>query len=73
MAHKCPSYCHKCPELGGDVMPGCYGTVVYGDGLKDLTRCTCSRDKRGEADLVNDRITLLERKVAELTSRLERM
>ncbi len=29
--------CHKCPDLNGAVMPGCYGGAVYGD----IDRCTC--------------------------------
>jgi hypothetical protein len=73
MAHKCPSYCHKCPDLGGKIMPSCYGTVVYADGWTDLSRCVCDRDKKGETDLLNDRIELLERKVAELMGKVEQL
>jgi len=54
-------------------MPSCYGTAVYGDGY-DLERCTCDRRKKSSRDdLVDDRITLLERKVAILTGEVERL
>jgi hypothetical protein len=73
MSHKCPPYCHKCPELGGKIMPACYGTAVYADGWEDISRCTCDRDKKGESDMTNDRIALLERKVAELMGKIEQL
>lgn len=41
LAHVCPSYCHRCPELRDMVMPMCYGSVTgYGDEY-DLSACTC--------------------------------
>ena len=39
MPHKCPSWCHKCPDMEGYIMPGCVGGAVY----SDLDHCTCDR------------------------------
>ena len=33
--------CHKCPDMGGEIMPGCYGAVTHGDEY-----CTCLFDVR---------------------------
>jgi hypothetical protein len=37
LVHICPSFCHYCPEMGGDVMPECYGTLEN----RPLSSCTC--------------------------------
>jgi hypothetical protein len=46
--HKCPPWCHRCPDMGGDVMPMCWGTI-HDD---DLERCTCNRPSRRRTTLV---------------------
>jgi hypothetical protein len=37
--HNCPNWCHKCPELGGDILPICWGSVAWGSS--DLSHCCC--------------------------------
>lgn len=38
--HKnCGGACHKCPDLDGEVMPGCYG------GMYNIEGCYCRPDK----------------------------
>ena len=38
--HKiCGGACHRCPDLNGEIMPGCDG------GLYDLDGCYCRPDK----------------------------
>lgn len=40
--HKCNlDRCHRCPLLGGEVMPGCMGTTAGASDPYDMTRCTC--------------------------------
>jgi len=40
VSHTCPTYCHFCPDLDGQVMPSCWGTVGTADPL-DISACTC--------------------------------
>lgn len=41
--HRCPDRCHKCPDLDGQVMPGCMGTAALAQTATDLSYCTCVR------------------------------
>ncbi len=34
---ECPRRCHRCPDLGGEVMPWCWNGTIYGD----LDGCLC--------------------------------
>lgn len=41
LTHKnCPSYCHRCPDMDGHVMPFCYGTI-NNDDPDSLSGCYC--------------------------------
>ena len=35
----CGGACHRCPDLGGEIMPGCYG------GMYALDGCYCRPNK----------------------------
>jgi len=37
ITHVCPPFCHRCPDLNGDIMPHCYGCI---DG-RELDSCVC--------------------------------
>ena len=39
--HRCSPWCHRCPDLDGDIMPGCYGTINAPDAGMDA--CTCAK------------------------------
>ena len=66
MAHRCPDRCHRCPELGGEVMPGCMGTAGFGNIVPtSLDWCTCKRPGRGEPTL-EEQVIALTKRVAEL-------
>lgn len=56
LKHKnCPGYCHHCPDLGGRVMPFCYGTINNTDPYS-LSGCHCRVEmecaRNGAASLV---------------------
>ena len=66
MAHRCPTRCHRCPELSGEVMPSCMGTAAMGSiDPTQLNWCTCTRPGRGEPTL-EDQVRALNKRVAEL-------
>lgn len=69
--HRCPPYCHKCPEVGG-LFPWCMATAVYGE-VVGLARCTCDRPTerraKGEASpwtQIFTRLDRIEKRLAEL-------
>lgn len=35
--------CHRCPDAGGILIPGCMGSAVYARSDRDLSHCTCER------------------------------
>lgn len=35
--HVCPPWCHRCPDMDGDVLPRCWGSVHR----NDLLGCHC--------------------------------
>ena len=39
--HSCPSFCHKCPDMGWHVMPGCMGTAAWAHDQDDMSACDC--------------------------------
>ena len=61
--HRCPPWCHKCPRMDGEIMPGCMGTAAMG-----YHRCTCTQDKARRA--VWRRVAELEAKVAALQAKV---
>jgi hypothetical protein len=61
--HVCPPRCHRCPDLNGDVMPMCWGSV----DRNDLVRCHCPREHTRTA------FGNLEARVAALEEALERL
>ena len=61
--HRCPDHCHKCPDMDGQVMPGCMGTAAMARGPYDMSYCTCARGP--------SRLTKLERRVARLEEAME--
>ena len=61
--HVCPKWCHKCPDMGRDVMPGCWGGVLH----NDLHHCTCKRpEKRKEVEEGERTVLGLERRIEQL-------
>jgi len=64
LIHRCPNRCHKCPDLKGEVMPGCMGTVVSANGPYDMHGCTCSRPR------TTDRMDALESEVKKLKAKI---
>lgn len=50
----CPPWCHLCPQMGGGVMPYCYGSVCQNTDEHDLLHCTCDPNDpiAAHADLV---------------------
>jgi hypothetical protein len=61
MAHRCPKWCHRCPDMNGDVMPGCWGTVHS----NDMADCHCDR-RQQRIDPILSRLDKLERVVRRL-------
>lgn len=37
--HACPRFCHRCPDMGGGIMPECTGSAVYPSDNFD--HCSC--------------------------------
>lgn len=69
--HKCPPWCHKCPDLKGDVLPVCWGSIHR----NDLLACYCSRPHRATRndddsavtwEQLIERITSLEKALEEI-------
>jgi len=61
--HRCPPWCHRCPDLRGDVLPGCMGTAGLARDGRDLSRCTCPRNSteiREALKAARERVTQLE-------------
>ncbi len=54
-AHRCPPYCHHCPDMQGHVFPHCWGSV----DRDDLLHCYCPQN---DAEL----FAAIERKTREL-------
>ncbi|KAB8162943.1 hypothetical protein FH609_004245 [Streptomyces sp. 3MP-14] len=73
-SHRCPPTCHRCPDLDGDVMPGCMGTAANqagADTARLLTWCTCSANLTlPQEDNLAHRVALLEARLAELADQL---
>jgi hypothetical protein len=68
MAHRnCPSYCHRCPDLSGEIMPGCMGTAAMAHGPHDMSYCTCKEQRKLDAEY-NE----LRKQVEAIQSRLEK-
>lgn len=67
--HHCPSYCHRCPELGGDVLPGCMGAAVCPEYWRE--RCTCTRPRYRAVPL--DPIAELEKRVSKLEGEIQQL
>lgn len=68
--HVCHSYCHKCPDLDGQVMPMCMGTT----DRNDFERCTCDRPAIVKAEAQEKQIRRLQaacRNFEERISKLE--
>lgn len=73
MSHRCPSNCHRCPDLDDDVMPGCMGTAANQSTgtLRLTTWCTCSANRAlPTEDSTNARIAALEARITELEAQL---
>jgi hypothetical protein len=74
--HKCPDYCHRCPLLGGQIMPGCMGTAANVGKPHDMGSCTCDRSapKKHTADggVPTTRERHLEKRIALLEKLMER-
>jgi len=69
MAHRpCPSYCHRCPDLGGEIMPGCMGTAAMAHGPHDMSYCTCKVRRR-----IDREDNELRRQVEDIQCRLKRL
>lgn len=64
--HKCPPWCHKCPGLGGGIMPGCIAGAY-----NDMSRCGCTRyaegDRESTAESLSRRVRRLEKTLAALS------
>jgi hypothetical protein len=59
--HKCPPWCHRCPLMGGEVMPECWGTVIFG-ATYGLRACDCVKpQKPTAADVVSDLVRRVEK------------
>jgi hypothetical protein len=69
MAHKCPQHCHRCPDMGGDVMPGCMGTAALGRHGKDKSFCTCHKVRSYDAPADETRMASLEKRISDLEKR----
>jgi hypothetical protein len=37
--------CHRCPDRGGIVVTGCWGTAARARSARDLSQCTCERSR----------------------------
>lgn len=62
--------CHRCPDLGGEVMPACMGTAATAWTPTDLTHCTCERpSRRTEIERLQDAVAKLTKRVEELERR----
>lgn len=68
MSHRCPSHCHRCPDLGGAVMPGCMGTAALALHDRDKSYCTCIKHQKEETAEIDweEKIVGLERRIARL-------
>lgn len=40
----CPPHCHACPDMGGDVMPRCWGCIDLPPGVDWRSRCICETE-----------------------------
>lgn len=66
MSHRCSDSCHRCPDLNGDIMPGCMGTAVLSDGT-DMSYCTCgTKSAKDKFEELRTRIIKLEGKLLEM-------
>lgn len=66
MKHRCPPRCHRCPDLHGEIMPGCMGTAVLAHGPFDMSFCTCHRSASPDNDATEKQIRDLQKRVAVL-------
>lgn len=72
MPHKCPSYCHKCPDMAGQIMPGCMGTAALATDPYDLSHCTCNvhlqqeKNDSEEISQLRKKVLVLEKKIKAL-------
>jgi hypothetical protein len=58
--HKCPPWCHYCPDMRGLVFPWCYGSL-YRD---DLESCNCVIAR--EVETVDEELAQLAEKIVKL-------
>lgn len=65
VSHSCSRHCHHCPDLDGEIMPGCMGTAARANGPRDMYACTCVRR------VSRDNVVSLERRVAKLEAILK--
>ncbi len=65
--HACPSKCHKCPLLHGDVMPGCMGTAALAVNAHDLSHCTCSHHPHS---VPGDQLSEMQARILRLEERV---
>lgn len=47
MSHACPEYCHFCPDMGGEIMPRCWGVVER----HSLDYCHCAVEEESAKEL----------------------
>ena len=59
--------CHRCPNLGGEIMPGCMGTAVHPN---TFDYCTCYRGEVTENGLLRKENFRLQKKVGVLEKQL---
>ena len=66
MKHTCPERCHRCPDMNGEVMPGCMGTAALALSAHDMSRCNCSYKlaEKNEVQLLKARLRKLEAKIS---------
>lgn len=69
MNHECSSVCHPCPDLEGDIMPGCMGTAALSLDPTSFNWCTCESDLPTEASAATE-VLILRSRVAQLEARL---
>lgn len=64
--HDCPPWCHRCPDMDGEVMPTCWaGVVAWHLGTKEvLAACACERPPRNRfrawVKRTNERLARIE-------------
>jgi hypothetical protein len=58
--HKCPDWCHKCPDIEGHIMPVCWGTVAFAHNEDDLSHCNCEHISRYD-QLIRETTRLIDK------------